>query len=75
MTEPNTIEQLTASCATLRAEALAVGRTLEARKVEGAKQREIVGLIHAHRAAWTRFYSVETRLRNLTRIERTLTAS
>jgi len=61
------IETLAAAFTALRATALAAGRTLEARKTEGAPVREIDALILAHRAAWTRFYSVETRLRNLQR--------
>ena len=58
-----TLEKL----ATLRAEALAAGRALEFSKTHGLKMREIVALTKAHRAAWTRFYAAETRLRNQTR--------
>jgi hypothetical protein len=62
MTEPCTIEQLEAACLTLRAEAIAVGRTIEAYKIEGKTMRVIRGLETAHRAAWLRYYAVDNRL-------------
>ena len=60
------IEILIAACVTLRAEAVAVGRTLETRRVEGAKMRELASLETTHRAAWSRFYTVDCRLHSLT---------
>jgi hypothetical protein len=61
MTEPCTAEQLQASCATLRALAIAAGRRLELARVEGAKMRQIWVLENESRAAWLRFYSVSNR--------------
>ena len=59
------IEILMSAATKLRAEAIAVGRTLEARKVEGAKMREIRGLETAHRAAWLRYYAVDCQLHGM----------
>ena len=63
--EPSDIETLTAACATLRAEAIAVGQTVELAKFEGKTIRIIRGLEIAHRAAWGRYYSVDCRLHGL----------
>ena len=63
MIEPCTIEQLEESRAKLRIEAIAVGRTLEARKADGSKMLTLRGLETAHRMAWSRFYAVDARLR------------
>jgi len=59
------VETLMTACTKLRAEAIAVGRMLEARKIEGAKIREIRGLEIAHKTAWGRYYAVDCRLRTL----------
>jgi hypothetical protein len=59
------VETLMSAYAKLRAEAIAVGRTLEARRAEGAKMRELAGLEIAHKAAWGRYYAVDCRLHTL----------
>jgi hypothetical protein len=61
----NDIESLAAACTTLRAQAIAIGRHVEAAKIEGKTFRILHGLEIAHRAAWQRYYAVDCRLHGL----------
>jgi len=62
MTGPCSIEQLENSAAALRALAIAAGQRLEFARINGAKMRQIWSLEGEHRAAWHRYYAVDSRL-------------
>jgi len=62
MIEPCTIEQLKASCISLRVSAVAAGRRFELAKVNGAKMPQLWVLQTEQLAAWGRYYAVDERL-------------
>jgi hypothetical protein len=60
-----TREQLEASHAVLRSQAIAVGKELERARLDGLKLRVIRGLEHAHSSAWLRVYAVDSQIAEL----------
>ena len=59
------IEQLIATCTTLRASAIAAGQRVTFATVNGAKMRQIRALECEHRAAWQTFYAADATLHAL----------